>query len=321
MSDTLKQLTMRLQGCYAKGGVNDPKSALPDRESVARICQALLAILFPGFFTAERVSAAQLPEHTLKRLTALQHLLFEQLARAAQCSARQHGKATPPNLEATVRELVLEILNELVTVRELVDTDLQAAFDNDPAALDRETILLSYPSIEALAVQRFAHRLYRRGVAIVPRMMTEVVHSHTGIDIHPGATIDESFFIDHGTGVVIGETSRIGKRCVLYQGVSLGAWNPLKKDDQGVLVRGQSNKRHPDLEDRVTVYAGATILGGDTVIGHHSLIGGSVWLTHSVEPWSAVTIKDPELVIRKRTAKPSVRTSARKLTITSIKPG
>ena len=138
---------------------------------------------------------------------------------------------------------------------------------------------------------------------MLPRMMTEQVHSRTGIDIHPGAQIGESFFIDHGTGVVIGETAVIGRNCVLYQGVGLIAWNPLAKDDNGELRRGHSNKRHPELQDHVTVYAGASILGGDTVIGHHSVIGGNVWLTHSVEPWSVVSNKDPELNIRTRKAR------------------
>ena len=320
MSRSLADLTAALQQCYARGGVNDPKNALPDRESVARICQKLLAILFPGFSTAERVPMSQLEAHTLRQLTELKELLFEQVARGQRSAERLTGSSASPKLLEEVRGQVLDMLYELVTVRELVESDLQAAFDNDPAAVDRETILLSYPSIEALAVQRFAHRLYRRGIAIVPRMMTEVVHGHTGIDIHPGASIDESFFIDHGTGVVIGETSRIGKRCVLYQGVGLGAWNPLKKDAKGELARGQSNKRHPDLEDRVTVYAGATILGGDTVIGHHSMIGGSVWLTHSVAPYSVVTIKEPQLEIHQRVAKPSARISARKLSIGQSRP-
>src|ERR1019366_4102374 len=141
------------------------------------------------------------------------------------------------------------------------------------------------------------HRLYHLEIPYIPRMMTEAAHSHTGIDIHPGANIGESFFIDHGTGVVIGETATIGSRVTLYHGVTLGAFNPLDKDDLGQLRRGQSNKRHPDLEDHVTVYPNATILGGQTRVGHHSVIGGNVWLTHSVVPYSKVVGKDPELRI------------------------
>jgi serine O-acetyltransferase len=308
---SLEKLTARLKQSYERGGINDAQEPLPDRESVAKACTRLLSVLFPGFFTAERIARPQLEAHTMSQLMELQSLLLEQGARAARYALRAKGAAEPARLAEETRELVRGLLDELVEVRGLVETDVEAAFGNDPAALDRETIVLSYPCIEALAVQRFAHRMYRRGLAILPRMMTEIAHSHTGIDIHPGAAIDESFFIDHGTGVVIGETSRIGKRCVLYQGVGLVAWNPLQKDEKGELHRGHGNKRHPDLEDRVTVYAGATILGGNTVIGHHSVIGGSVWLTHSVEPYTVVSIKDPELVIRKRQAKPSVRVSAR----------
>jgi len=146
-------------------------------------------------------------------------------------------------------------------------------------------------------VQRLAHRMYLLEVPFIPRMMTEIAHSHTGIDIHPGAAIGESFFIDHGTGVVIGETATIGDHVTLYHGVTLGAFNPLVKGDDGTLRRGQENKRHPDLEDHVTVYPNATILGGKTRIGHHSVIGGNVWLTHSVTPYSRVTMKDTELFI------------------------
>ncbi len=313
MSNPLERLTAKLKGTYERGpGINGDQDALPDRESVGKACTKILSLLFPGFFTAEPISTAQLDTHTLSQLMELQALLLEQTARAVRYAARATGKATPAHLAETTRALVVDQLEGLVAVRELVATDVEAAFKNDPAAVDRETIVLSYPSIEALAVQRFAHRLYRAGVPILPRMMTEVVHSLTGIDIHPGATIGESFFIDHGTGVVIGETCTIGKSCVLYHGVTLGAWNPTgAKEENGDLKRGATNKRHPDLEDKVTVYPGATILGGDTKIGHHSVIGGNVWLTHSVEPYTVVTIKDPELLIRKRAVKPSMRLSTR----------
>jgi serine O-acetyltransferase len=309
----LEKLVARMRGTYDRGpGINDHQDALPDRESVAKVCRGVLALLFPGFFTAERISKAELDTHTMSQLMELQSLLLDQTAKSLRYAARIGGKTPPAHLAEHTRGLVLEQLDHLARVRELVATDVEAAFKNDPAALDRETIVLSYPSIEALAVQRFAHCLYRAGVPILPRMMTEVAHSHTGIDIHPGATIDESFFIDHGTGVVIGETCTIGKHCVLYHGVTLGAWNPIgAKDENGDLKRGSSNKRHPDLEDKITVYPGATILGGDTKIGHHSIIGGNVWLTHSVEPYTLVTIKDPELMIRKRKVVPSVRVSAR----------
>jgi len=270
--------------------MESPGPALPDRDSVGQLCHRLLALLFPGAFTSETVVAHDLEAYLQAHLAYVEGLLV----------AQAHRALGPTVLAAAARDLVLTMLEDLPAIRGLLATDVDAAFTNDPAAPDRRTIVLSYPSIEALAIQRVAHRLYRLGLPVLPRMMTEWVHGRTGIDIHPGATIDESFFIDHGTGVVIGETSRIGKHCVLYQGVGLVAWNPLAKDDHGELRRGQSNKRHPDLQDHVTIYAGATILGGDTVIGAHSVIGGGAWLTRSVDPWTVVTMKDPELNIRVR---------------------
>ncbi len=296
--DTLAQ-ALRQSYDYKLGINAAGEHALPDRETVARICSAVLALMFPGFFRPEDVSNERISDHLQHGLAELEGSLSAQVVQAVRFDLRARGEQEPPNISARSRELVDNLLADLVMVRELLVSDVEAAFANDPAAANRATIVVSYPCIEALAVQRFAHRLYQRGVPLIPRMMTEVVHSHTGIDIHPGARIGESFFIDHGTGVVIGETCTIGKKCVLYHGVTLGAWNPTGvKDDNGDLKRGAANKRHPDLEDQVTVYPGATILGGDTVIGHHSIIGGNVWLTHSVGPHSVVTIKDPELNIR-----------------------
>jgi serine O-acetyltransferase len=209
------------------------------------------------------------------------------------------GKPIPANLTDGAVEIVQELRKKLPKLAHLLGLDLKAAMKNDPAASGYEEILLSYPGIEAITVQRLAHELYQMKVPYMPRMMTEIAHSATGIDIHPGAKIGESFFIDHGTGVVIGETATIGRHVTMYHGVTLGAFNPTsRRDSGGELVRGHSNKRHPDIEDHVTIYPGATILGGDTRIGHHSIIGGNVWLTHSVAPYSRVTVKDPELLIR-----------------------
>jgi serine O-acetyltransferase len=298
----LDRIAARLRTTYDQApGINDATAvALPDRESVGLLSRQLLSLLFPGFFSSEPVVASQLDTYLRSHLAALEATLLEQVARALRFRARREGKEVAAG---TIRDLVAELLLDLVEVRELVITDVDWAFCNDPAAAERETVVLSYPSVEAVSVQRFAHRMYKRGVPVLPRMLTEHVHGRTGIDIHPGAAIDESFFIDHGTGVVIGETSRIGRKCLLYQGVGLVAWNPLAKNEQGELTRGASNKRHPDLEDHVTIYAGATILGGDTVIGARSVIGGSVWLTHSVAPGSVVRVDDPELVIKQRKPK------------------
>ncbi|MFB9760059.1 MULTISPECIES: serine O-acetyltransferase EpsC [Bacillaceae] len=191
-------------------------------------------------------------------------------------------------------EITIHLINKLPEIRETLNTDIEAAYNGDPAALNTEEILLSYPSIEAISIYRIAHVLYEMHVPLIPRMMSEYAHQLTGIDIHPGAEIGESFFIDHGTGVVIGETCIIGKNVKIYQGVTLGAKSfPL--DENGNPIKGI--KRHPEIEEGVVIYAGATILGGDTVVGHDSTIGGNVWLTHSVPPFSQVYNSQPSPTI------------------------
>jgi serine O-acetyltransferase len=191
--------------------------------------------------------------------------------------------------------LTIRILEGLPAIRDLLGDDIEAAFEGDPAAKSNEEIMLSYPSLEAMSIFRIAHHIYTCGVPILPRIMTEYAHRNTGIDIHPGATIGRRFFIDHGTGVVIGETCIIGDNVKLYQGVTLGAKSfPL--DENGNPIKGV--KRHPNIEDNVVIYAGATILGGDTHIGHDSVIGGNVWLTQSVPPYSTVFNAQPSPVIK-----------------------
>jgi serine O-acetyltransferase len=270
---------------------------LPSRETAAQICRHYLKLLFPVFYQGQGAALDRATTGARHYLAEMETLLREQLCSAMRFDRRCHGDQSPLNIEDRAQELAEHLFGQLPELAKLLASDLEAAFRNDPAAPSHEEILLSYPCMEAITVQRLAHRLYLMGVPFLPRMMTEVAHSHTGIDIHPGASIGESFFIDHGTGVVIGETATIGDRVTLYHGVTLGAFNPLRKDEQGQLRRGQENKRHPDLEDHVTVYPNATILGGHTRVGHHSIIGGNVWLTHSVQPYSKVTLKDPELLI------------------------
>ena len=268
---------------------------LPSKDEVAAFCRAYLDGLFPLYFAKEEVDSS----HLLGFKAQLQSQLAEQIVYAMRFDYNCCGKAVPANLSETASKLIEALREKLPKLAHLLSTDLRAAIKNDPAASGYEEVLLSYPGVEAITVQRLAHELYLLEVPYLPRMMTEIAHSRTGIDIHPGATIDESFFIDHGTGVVVGETATIGKNVTLYHGVTLGAFNPTsKRDTEGDLLRGHSNKRHPDIEDGVTIYPGATILGGDTRIGHHSIIGGNVWLTHSVAPYSRVTMKDPELLIR-----------------------
>jgi len=194
------------------------------------------------------------------------------------------------------KEIVDEFVAALPEVRRLVDTDVQAAYDGDPAATSRMEVVMAYPGLYAVTIHRLAHVLYKLRVPIIPRVMSELAHSKTGIDIHPGATIGERFFIDHGTGVVIGETTIIGRNVRLYQGVTLGGLS-FEKDSTGALVKGL--KRHPNIEDNVVIYANATILGGDTTIGHDSEIGGNVWIKESVPPYSRVYNMPPAPVIKK----------------------
>ena len=268
---------------------------LPSKDEVAAFCRRYLEALFPFFYPPSDPLSAK----SAGLLENLDLQLAEQISRAIRFDCNCRGKSLPADMGRAASELVTAVRGQLPRLAQLLATDLEAAVKNDPAASGLEEILLSYPGTEAITVQRLAHELYSLKVPYLPRIMTELAHSRTGIDIHPGATIGESFFIDHGTGVVIGETATIGKHVTLYHGVTLGAFNPTsRRDSGGELVRGRLNKRHPDIEDHVTIYPGATILGGDTRIGHHSVIGGNVWLTHSVAPYSRVTLKDPELLIR-----------------------
>jgi serine O-acetyltransferase len=301
LDDIISELTANYGQGFGLNVAGD--SSLPDRPSVRGICDLLLQLMFPGFFSTGVSEAATLARQTRHLLVRLEDELAEQIYRARCFFMRCTEQALPDNLDAKVLEKVQGFLGSLAEVRDLLATDVDAAYANDPAASGREEVIVSYPCIEAIAVQRLANRLYRLDVPFLPRMMTEVVHSRTGIDIHPGATIGPHFFIDHGTGVVIGETTTIGSHCTLYHGVTLGAFNPLVKNAEGKLERGQDNKRHPDLEDHVTVYPGATILGGDTRVGHHSVIGGNAWLTESVPPFSRVTMADPHMRIVQKTQK------------------
>jgi serine O-acetyltransferase len=271
---------------------------LPSKDEVAAFCRSYLDALFPLYYAKEEVNNPDAAGF----LAQLDLQLAEQIVYAMRFDLNCCGKPVPANLAETASQLVAALHAKLPKLAQLLATDLQAALKNDPAASGYEEILLSYPGVEAITVQRLAHELYLLKIPYLPRMMTEAGHSRTGIDIHPGATIGESFFIDHGTGVVIGETATVGNHVTLYHGVTLGAFNPTsRRDGGGELVRGLTNKRHPDIEDGVTIYPGATILGGDTRVGHHSVIGGNVWLTHSVAPYSRVTVKDPELLIRSKT--------------------
>ncbi len=297
LADDLKCLAREFRADLdaQREGDDQSECRLPRREAVALICRRYLEILFPIYFLSGEREA--LSARALEHLGKIRSLLIKQICSAVRFDCHRSSKPTPADLTRYAEDVEQKLFGQLPELARLLATDIGAAYHNDPAASSVEEILLAYPYIEPVTVQRLAHRMYLLGVPFIPRMMTEIAHSHTGIDIHPGASLGESFFIDHGTGVVIGETSIIGNKVTLYHGVTLGAFNPLSKDADGLLRRGQDNKRHPTIEDHVTVYPNATILGGKTLIGHHSVIGGNVWLTHSVAPYSRVTVKDPELSI------------------------
>ena len=267
---------------------------LPNREAVARIVTDLKELLFPGYGARQHLERSTLEFHLGDLSIRIHEELVEQISRALQ-----HDETDPGcQWEEYYRQgrLITErFLATLPDVVRLLHTDVVAAFEGDPAARGPVETAFCYPGVEAMTIYRLAHELHKLGVPLIPRLMTEIAHSKTGIDIHPGAKIGPSFFIDHGTGVVVGETCEIGQGVKLYQGVTLGALS-FPRDETGRLIRGQ--KRHPTLEDDVVVYANATILGGDTVIGKGSVIGSSVWLMQSVEPNTMVTLRSPELQFR-----------------------
>ena len=276
------------------GGLNHSDSVnLPSKRAVGQICEDLLQVLFPGFHDDDAVEPNALPALTRSRLVSVAHRLEEQVRRGVRVgNPRKVTGRTPP--------IIKKFLESLPAVREILRTDIEAAFRGDPSTLHRDEVLLSYPCIEAIAIQRLAHVLYKAGAPIVPRMMTEWAHGRTGIDIHPGASIGSHFFIDHGTGVVIGETSRIGDHVKLYHGVTLGA-RSIAKDDDGHAVK--SIKRHPDVGDHVTIYPNTTILGGDTVIGARSTVGANVFLLTSLPPDSLVIYEEKQIVIRDKSVR------------------
>jgi len=265
------------------GGINHLDGAnLPSREAVVGITKDLLRLVFPGFYDAEPVHSAQITEYTAELTASIARRLEKEIHKSLEYRPCPHCDRN--DLAGTAARVTQEFLAELPSVRAVLQTDVVAAYEGDPAAVSTEEVIVAYPGVEAIAVQRMAHRLYQRQIALIPRIMTEWAHNKTGIDIHPGAEIGPNFFIDHGTGVVIGETSVIGRNVKIYQGVTLGA-KSFQKDAQGRCVKGI--KRHPNIEDGVTLYAGATILG-DVTIGRDSIIGGNVWLIEAVPPNTVV---------------------------------
>lgn len=284
------------------GGINRIDSAnLPSKRAVTGVCIRLLQVLFPGYHDEEPIPADELEMITGERIASLVETLQSEVAKVLRLRDDESGEHHS-GLEGQARDLVCEFLGGLPRIRELLQTDVEAAYEGDPAAKNFDEIILAYPCIEAIAIQRCAHGLYGLDVPLIPRIMTEYAHNLTGIDIHPGARIGTHFFIDHGTGVVIGETCVIGNRVKLYHGVTLGARN-FPKDENGRIVKG--NKRHPNVEDEVVVYPHATILGGRTTVGTRSTIGANVFLRESVPPDSFVTNAGEKLnLLNKLTGEP-----------------
>lgn len=288
-----------LESYAAVGGINQIEGCnLPSLARVVEVLQLLEGLLFPGYYEREQLGRRNIRYVIGERCARLQEHLSEEIAKALEQTSRSETGPSDPEISSEARaeaeRVVCELLEALPSIREMLHEDAQAALAGDPAARSIVEVLLAYPSIRALAVHRVAHFLHRRRIPLIPRMMSEYVHGQTGIDIHPGATIGPGLFIDHGTGVVIGETAVLGRWCKLYQGVTLGALSVVRDGE----ATWTPVKRHPTLEDRVTVYSGATILGGATVIGEGSVIGGNVWLTRSVPPGTTVQIEPPFLRYR-----------------------
>lgn len=266
---------------------------IPSREDVIVIINRFMEILFPGFFSRKTLDPINLKYRIGESISTL----FTQLSRQVQLSIRHDCfRYNIPCLDCDnqASDITLELFNTIPEIKKILSDDVRAMADGDPAAKSYDEIIFSYPGIFAVSIYRIAHKLYKLKVPLLPRIMTEYAHSETGIDIHPGATIDRSFAIDHGTGVVIGETTTIGKNVRIYQGVTLGALS--LPPDAGEKFKGK--KRHPTIEDNVIVYSGTTILGGDTVIGENATIGGNVWLTESVPANTKVFLETPKLVFK-----------------------
>ncbi|MDD5458806.1 MAG: serine O-acetyltransferase [Phycisphaerae bacterium] len=293
----MEKLVERIAETYrGDSGINFIDAAnLPVRGRIIETLQLLLELLFPGYTGMRAVTQANLKFVIEDILSQAYTDLAEQVERAFRhrCRMEKCDTCDCHNMSQQVTE---DILNELPVIREMLKEDIQAAFEGDPAAKSDEEIVISYPGIVAIATYRLAHVLYEHEVPLIPRIMTEYAHSITGIDIHPGATIGRRFFIDHGTGVVIGETTIIGDNVKIYQGTTLGALS-FRKDKDGRIIKG--GKRHPTIEDNVTIYAEATILG-DVVIGKDSIIGGNVWIQESVPEATTVLMPKGDLVYKER---------------------
>lgn len=274
---------------------------LPSRDAIVESITRLRQLVFPGYFGKQGLTRENVTYRIGELVTELADILFEQVRLcfryAAQLPEANGQTEESQECESKSASVVAAFFEQIPAIRRLLATDVQASFEGDPAAQSADETIFCYPGLYAIAVQRLAHVFYEQGVPLLPRIMTEYAHSETGVDIHPGAKLGERLFIDHGTGIVIGETTEIGKNVKIYQGVTLGALAPAV----GQVLRGQ--KRHPTIEDDVTLYSGSTILGGDTVIGKGAVINGNVFITSSVPPYTVVSMEPPKLTYRPRKGK------------------
>jgi len=282
-------LSCRREDCFDHVG----PEPLPSREAAIDVIHRACRLLYPGYFIRKRVDEVNLGYYFGQEAVAFFEALAQQITLCIRHECLRYNQDCT-HCEARGHEEAIRFLRELPQLRAVLAKDVRAAYEGDPAARSYDEIIFSYPGLFAVTVHRVAHQLLKQGVPLMPRIMTEYAHSLTGIDIHPGARIGESFFIDHGTGVVVGESTEIGHRVRIYQGVTLGALSLPREEVEAL----RQKKRHPTIQDDVIIYAGATILGGDTVIGARAVIGGNVWLTASVPPDTKVFLKKPELVYK-----------------------
>jgi serine O-acetyltransferase len=264
---------------------------LPSKIVVIDVLEDLFTVLFPGYLGDSELTKANIRFNLGSKLNSIYVRLTQEIGKSLKYICRKISDCPQEICEKRAHIVARELLEKLPEIRATLSGDVEAAYEGDPAAVSTDEVILSYPCILAITTYRIAHELYVAGVPLIPRIMSEHMHSLTGIDIHPGAKIGKNFFIDHGTGVVIGETTEIGDHVKLYQGVTLGALS-FPKDEKGNIIKGR--KRHPTIGNNVVIYSGATLLGGETVVGDNSVIGGNVWVTKSVAPGTRITIAEPE---------------------------
>jgi len=284
-----------LSGYKMDQGINHIEGPnLPSKKAVEEITIDILNIIFPGYYEKQEISREDISLYVWEKVASVYHSLSHEISKSLKAVPELAEKSADEIISLSINKTV-SFLSKIQHIREKLNRDVDAAFEGDPAAKSFDEIIVSYPGLFAIAVYRAAHELFHLEIPLIPRIMTEFAHGSTGIDIHPGAHIGDNFFIDHGTGIVIGETTLIGNNVRIYQGVSLGALS-FKKDKDGHVVKG--GKRHPTIEDNVVIYAGATILGGQTVVGRDSVIGGNVWLLKSVPPGTTLIHQPPKLVLQ-----------------------